>query len=113
LTQIGNGIINADGELWKVLRKAGLHFLSAANLKVLTDVALPRYLLDSIKVLEETPEGSSIDLEGVFLELNTQLMGKMAYDVSRLLSQASWNPYEQPDLCPDGNAQHRSIFDML
>jgi hypothetical protein len=56
--------------------------LSAVNLKVLTDIALPRYLLDTIKVLEETPEGRLINLEGVFLELNTQLMGKMAYDVS-------------------------------
>lgn len=79
---IGNGIINADGELWKVLRKAGLHFLSVSNLKVLTDIALPRYLLDTITVLEGTPEEKLVDLEEVFLELNTQLMGKMAYDVS-------------------------------
>jgi hypothetical protein len=82
LILIGNGIINADGELWKVQRKAGLHFLSSSNLKVLTDVALPKYLSAIIELLKTIPEGSSLDLEAVFHELTTQLMGRMAYNVS-------------------------------
>lgn len=78
---IGNGIINADGGLWKVQRKAGLHFLSASNLKVLTDVALPKYLKENILIFEHSVDGSIIDLEAMFHELTTQLMGRMAYDV--------------------------------
>lgn len=78
---VGKGIINADGEMWKVQRKAGLHFLSTSNIKVLTEVALPKYLDETIAALRES-EGKTIDLEAVFHELNTQLMGRMAYDVS-------------------------------
>jgi len=77
----GNGIINADGELWKVQRKAGMHFLNNANLKVLTDVALPQYLRSSINDIRERGKDKIIDLEEVMLELTTQIMGKMAYDV--------------------------------
>lgn len=77
----GNGIINADGELWRVQRKAGLQFLNNANLRVLTDVALPQYLSESIQVLQNVEKGSTIDLEEHFHELTTQLMGRMAYNV--------------------------------
>ncbi|KAF4635538.1 hypothetical protein G7Y89_g2556 [Cudoniella acicularis] len=77
----GNGIINADGELWRVQRKAGLNFLSNANLKVLTETALPRYLEANIQTLRDYKEGSIIDLQAVFHELTTQLMGRMAYDM--------------------------------
>ena len=51
-------------------------------MKVLTDVVLPRYLKKTIEALEELEEGSIIDLEAIFHELTTQLMGKMAYNVS-------------------------------
>lgn len=79
---IGNGIINADGDLWKVQRKAGLNFLNNSNLKVLTEVALPQYLNESIASLRAVPDESIVDLQAVFHELTTQLMGRMAYDVS-------------------------------
>lgn len=84
----GNGIINADGELWRVQRKAGLHFLSGSNMKVLIDVALPKYLEDTLSTLKSC-DGSQIDLEAVFHELTTQLMGRMAYDVRSLLASQS------------------------
>lgn len=77
----GNGIINADGELWKVQRKAGLNFLNVANMKVLTDVALPKYLGESMAQLKLVSDGKIVDLEAVFHELTTKLMGRMAYDV--------------------------------
>lgn len=83
LTRAGNGIINADGDLWRVQRKAGLHFLNNANLKVLTDVALPAYLNETVESLQEVESGLTIDLEEVFHELTTQLMGRMAYDVRK------------------------------
>lgn len=78
----GNGIINADGELWKAQRKAGSHFLTAANLRVLTDVALPRYLSRTVDHLNmRAEEGGIIDLQLVFHEVTSLLMGKMAYDM--------------------------------
>ncbi|KAF7861953.1 hypothetical protein EAF04_007834 [Stromatinia cepivora] len=76
----GNGIINADGDLWKVQRKAGLNFLNVANLKVLTDVALPRYLGETLEQLR-LEKGKVVDLEAVFHELTTKLMSRMAYDM--------------------------------
>ncbi|KAI1310740.1 cytochrome P450 [Xylaria venustula] len=78
----GNGIINADGELWKAQRKAGSHFLSLSNLRVLTDVALPRYLSRSVHNLESRLEnGASVDMQLVFHEITSLLMGRMAYDM--------------------------------
>ncbi|KAI1272897.1 cytochrome P450 [Xylaria sp. FL0933] len=78
----GNGIINADGELWKAQRRAGSHFLSASNLRVLTDVALPRYLNRSVHhVKSQLEKGEIVDLQLVFHEITSLLMGKMAYDM--------------------------------
>ncbi len=62
-------------------RKAGLQFLSNTNLKVLTDVALPKYLDDSIQGLQESKDGSVIDLEDTFHELTTILFGFLAFNV--------------------------------
>lgn len=77
----GDGIINADGDLWKVQRKAGLNFLNASNLKVLTDVALPKYLEDTLAQLRIVGDCKTINLEAVFHGLTTKLMGRMAYNV--------------------------------
>ena len=78
----GYGIINADGELWKAQRKAGLAFLSAANLRILTEVALPKYLGESVEALRGRADGRTVvDMQGVFHEITTRLMGKMAYDM--------------------------------
>ncbi|KAI6714217.1 hypothetical protein JHW43_003254 [Diplocarpon mali] len=81
LRRAGNGIINADGELWRVQRKVGLHFLNNPNLKALTDVVLPVYLKETVKTLHAVKKGHMIDLQEVFHELTTQLMGRMAYDM--------------------------------
>ena len=78
---LGNGIINADGDLWRVQRKAGLNFLNTSNLKVLTEMALPQYLKENITTLSKLESRDVVDLQAVFNELTTQLMGKMAYDV--------------------------------
>ncbi|KAI1410496.1 cytochrome P450 [Hypoxylon sp. FL1857] len=78
----GNGIINVDGELWKAQRKAGLAFLNASNLRVLTDVALPKYLGHAVEHLQaQAHSGGVVDLQNVFHEITSQLMGKMAYDM--------------------------------
>lgn len=78
----GAGIINADGDLWKVQRKAGLAFLNTANLRVLTDIALPQYLTQTIEHLKRCGEKDRVvDLQVVFHEISSQLMGKMAYDM--------------------------------
>ncbi|OHE93460.1 cytochrome P450 [Colletotrichum orchidophilum] len=77
----GNGIINVDGELWRVQRKAGLNFLNTTNLRVLTDVALPQYLSQSLAYLKSQANNDVVDLQAVFHEITTQLMGKMAYNM--------------------------------
>ncbi|KAI1387707.1 cytochrome P450 [Hypoxylon trugodes] len=78
----GNGIINVDGELWKAQRKAGLAFLSASNMRVLTDVALPRYLDRAVEDLRaQSGARKIVNLQTVFHEITSQLMGKMAYDM--------------------------------
>ncbi|KAK8069060.1 cytochrome P450 [Apiospora phragmitis] len=68
---------------WRAQRKAGLAFLNTANLRVLTDVALPRYLSESVASLKRCGglEGAVVDLQSVFHEITSQLMGKMAYNM--------------------------------
>lgn len=107
---VGNGIINADGELWKVQRKAGLNFLNNANLKILTDVALPAYLDETVKGLSKTEQGSVIDLEDVLHELTTQLMGRMAYGVSKWRGLTNVSPVLASDGYTDGHSQFGPLF---
>lgn len=76
----GHGIINVDGEAWRRQRKAGLAFLSRANLRVLTEIALPRYLGESLEELRERADGrTAVNMQAVFHEVTTRLMGEMAY----------------------------------
>ncbi|KAL8920812.1 MAG: hypothetical protein Q9172_004318 [Xanthocarpia lactea] len=78
----GNGIINADGELWKVQRKAGLRFFSNANLRTFIDAALPPILDDTERSLDQAAQRHHVvDMQELFIELTTRLMGKMAYDM--------------------------------
>lgn len=79
---VGNGIINADGELWRIQRKAGLRFFNNANLKTFVDDVLPPILADTERTLDEAArEATMVDLQSILLELTTRLMGNMAYDV--------------------------------
>lgn len=78
----GHGIINVDGELHKLQRKAGLQFLSKTNLKVLTSVALPEFVRGTVEDLDGVSErGEVVDLQIVFHEITTQIMGQMAYNM--------------------------------
>ena len=78
----GNGIINADGDLWKIQRKAGLRFFSTPNLKTLIDVVLPPIVADTERLLDAAAKNATlVDLQSVLLELTTRVMGNMAYDV--------------------------------
>ena len=79
----GNGIINADGDLWKIQRKAGLRFFSNANLKSFIDDVLPPLLAETKSLLDKVAEQEAqIDLQKALLELTTRLMGNVAYNVS-------------------------------
>ncbi|KAH7157646.1 cytochrome P450 [Dactylonectria estremocensis] len=78
----GHGIINVDGELWRMQRKAGLRFLAAPTLRALTSVALPRYLGQAVVDLGGKAEAEErVDLQAVVHEVTTQLMGEMAYNM--------------------------------
>lgn len=110
---VGNGIINADGELWRVQRKAGLQFLNNANLKVLTDVALPAYLDETVRSLSEVEHGSVVDLDEVLHELTTQLMGRMAYNVCKARSCMHFIQLLAAKGYPDGHSQFGPLFESL
>ena len=78
----GHGIINVDGELHKLQRKAGMQFLSKTNLKVLTSVALPEFVRQTVENLDKVADyGEIVDLQIVFHEITTQIMGRMAYNM--------------------------------
>ncbi|KAK0382840.1 hypothetical protein NLU13_9935 [Sarocladium strictum] len=78
----GAGIINVDGELWRLQRRAGLQFLNRENLRVLTEVALPALIDESVESLALAAERRKVvDLQEVLHEITTQVMGKMAYDM--------------------------------
>jgi len=95
----GRGIINADGEAWRLQRRAGAAFLSTANLRVLTEVALPRFLGEEVERLrgladgdagdpgDGKGEGEVADLQEVFHEITTRLMGRMAYNMEMHTSE--------------------------
>ena len=94
LVESGNGIINADGDLWKIQRKAGLRFFSNANLKALIDNVLPPIVADTERTLDEAAQnGIVVDLQTVLLELTTRLMGNMAYDVRCIISHLSTHAF--------------------
>ncbi|KAH7175662.1 cytochrome P450 [Dactylonectria macrodidyma] len=78
----GHGIINVDGELWRLQRKAGLRFLAAPTLRALTSVALPQYLGQAVVQLKGKAKAEErVDLQAIVHEVTTQLMGEMAYNM--------------------------------
>ncbi|KAI9768650.1 MAG: hypothetical protein M1835_006838 [Candelina submexicana] len=79
---LGNGIINVDGPLWKTQRKAALRFFSNSSLKTLVDVHLPMFVRETKSQLRKAAaEKRVIDLEAIFMDFTTRLMGKLAYDI--------------------------------
>lgn len=79
----GHGIINADGELWKTQRKAGLKFFTGSNLDTLIEDVLPNAYMETRSILRNGAEyRQPLDLEAVLLDLTTTVVGRMAYDVS-------------------------------
>ncbi|EFX04018.1 cytochrome p450 monooxygenase [Grosmannia clavigera kw1407] len=77
----GHGIVNSDGDVWRVQRRAGQSFLNTANIRVLTDVALPQYLAGTLARLRALDTTAAVDLQAVFHELTSCIMGKMAYNM--------------------------------
>lgn len=79
----GHGIINATGDLWRAQRKAGLKFFSGANLELMVDEVLPEvYSQTRQRLTQASRDGSVVDLQQIFLDLTTTVVGHMAYDVS-------------------------------
>lgn len=78
----GNGIINASGELWKTQRKAGLKFFSGSNLDAMVNTVLPEaYTRLQSQLSECARTGAIVDMQSVFLDFTSFVMGHMAYDV--------------------------------
>ncbi|EXJ57032.1 hypothetical protein A1O7_07376 [Cladophialophora yegresii CBS 114405] len=79
----GYGIINATGELWRAQRKAGLKFFSGTNLEVMVDDVLPEVYGESTRagLLQASQDRSVMDMQKVFHDLTTTVVGHMAYDM--------------------------------
>ncbi|KIW20335.1 hypothetical protein PV08_00910 [Exophiala spinifera] len=79
----GYGIINATGDLWRAQRKAGLKFFSGANLDALIEDVLPEVYTDMTRrdLLQAANDGSIVDLQTIFHDLTTTVVGHMAYDM--------------------------------
>lgn len=79
----GYGIINATGDLWRAQRKAGLKFFSGANLDALVEHVLPEVYNDMTKkqLSQAAKDGTVVDLQQIFHDLTTTVVGHMAYDV--------------------------------
>ena len=79
---VGNGIINADGDLWRIQRKAGLRFFSNTNLRTFFEEVLPPLLRSTEEKLQDAARKSvQVDLQDVILELTTRFVGNVAYDM--------------------------------
>lgn len=79
----GYGIINASGDLWKSQRKAGLKFFSGNNIEVMVEEILPEaYSRTKAQLLEHAEAGTPVDMQSVFLDFTSFVMGHMAYNVS-------------------------------
>ncbi|EWC44262.1 hypothetical protein DRE_01088 [Drechslerella stenobrocha 248] len=76
----GHGIINASGQLWKTQRKAGNKFFAGSHLQVLVDEVFPKYWEKAHQELEEAAEtGAIVDMEELYLEFTTRVMGRVAF----------------------------------
>ena len=104
LSFIGHGIINANGELWKAQRKAGLSFFSGTSLESFIETVLPRAFVHTrTTLLECAQSGSEVDLQDVFLDLTTKAVGRMAYSVSRCPDCFYNCPQLTETCCEDGH----------
>lgn len=78
----GHGIINSSGELWRAQRRAGLKFFSGTNLEVMVEDVLPEaYARIRSKLLKHAEAGTVVDMQSIFLDFTSFIMGYMAYDV--------------------------------
>ena len=83
LIRPGYGIINANGELWKAQRKAGFKFFSGTNLDSMIEDVLPEaYAKIRDQLNSAAQSGAQVDLQKLCLDLTTNVVGVMAYDVS-------------------------------
>ncbi|KAF2164606.1 hypothetical protein M409DRAFT_56436 [Zasmidium cellare ATCC 36951] len=77
----GDGILNASGPLWQSQRKAGVNFLSSANVTRFSSETLPPLMeamherLTTAAIIHEM-----VDLQELLLDLMSKFFGLVAYD---------------------------------
>ncbi|KAK6529429.1 hypothetical protein TWF281_008605 [Arthrobotrys megalospora] len=75
-----HGIINASGQLWKTQRKAGNKFFAGSHLQALVDEVFPKFWERAREELDEAAEtGKIVDMEELYLEFTTRVMGRVAF----------------------------------
>lgn len=77
------GIINANGDLWSSQRKSGSKFFSGSQLEVMVEEVLPEAIQRvRTNLNKHINSGAVVDMQNVFLDYTSFIMGHMAYDVS-------------------------------
>lgn len=77
---IGRGFLVADGETWKVQRKAGLIMFTQKNLQNSLEKCLEKQM-EYIKSFLKASEGTVLDLQEVFTDFTTRFWLQAAYGV--------------------------------
>lgn len=78
----GRGIINVHGDLWSAQRKAGSKFFSGKQLEMMVEEILPEAFDRIRKKLQHHVEARTVvDMQDIFLDYTSFIMGHMAYDV--------------------------------
>lgn len=71
--------------MWKAQRKAGLKFFGGATLDSMVEDVLPEVYLSETglrqQLLQASKDNRIVDMQKLFLDLTTTVVGYMAYDV--------------------------------
>jgi fatty acid omega-hydroxylase len=79
---LGNGIFNADGDLWKIQRKTALNIFSVKNYKEFVGkVFLTEMNLLGIQLARVADESSEIDLQELFFKFTLDSFCKIGFNV--------------------------------
>lgn len=81
----GAGIINASHENWRAQRRIGLKFFSGKNLELMVEeILLEAYQRLKERLSKHAEYGTTVDMQSVFLDFTSFVMGQMAFDVENL-----------------------------
>ncbi|KAJ3005736.1 hypothetical protein HKX48_000494 [Thoreauomyces humboldtii] len=82
LDLFGAGIINSDGTMWKIQRKAGAGFFSPRNVKRWVEEVFPRHMTRVHHLFSRAADsGDQVDVQEVMLDFTLRVFLDIAYGV--------------------------------